>query len=198
MGQLLLASNNRGKIVEIQALLAEVKITLLTPDELGLDLYVAEVGTTYGENAALKARAFCEASGMVTLADDSGLEVACLGGAPGLYSARFSPQPDATDADRRRFLLAKLAQFPPPWMARFHCTVALAQPDGTVYFAEGECQGRIITEERGHNGFGYDPIFWIPEMERTMAELTLVEKNRLSHRARAVLAVIPDLLRLFA
>lgn len=198
MGKLLLASNNQGKLNEIQALLDGLEITVVTPGELGIDLRVDEVGSTYVENAALKAQAFSRAAGMVALADDSGLEVDCLGGAPGLHSARYSPQPGATDADRRRYLLEKLAEYPSPWRARFRCTVALAQPEGILVIAQGECPGEVIPEERGLNGFGYDPIFWIPEAGRTMAELTLDEKNRLSHRARAVQAALPDLRRHFA
>ena len=194
--KLLLASNNQGKLIEIQALLAGLDIQLLTPGELGLDLHVEENGTTYAENAALKAQAFSQASDLVSLADDSGLEVDCLGGQPGIYSARFSLQPDATDADRRKYLLRKLVGQPTPWTAHFHCTVALGYPDGEVSFATGDCPGEIITEERGTNGFGYDPIFFIPEMGRTMAELTLLEKNRLSHRACAVKATLPELRRL--
>ena len=198
MGKLLLASNNQGKLIEIQSLLTGLNIQLVTPEGLGLDLQVVEDGATYAENAALKARAFSQASAMISLADDSGLEVDSLGGQPGLRSARFSPLPGATDADRRRHLLNKLAGLPAPWTARFHCTVVIAQPDGTVFIVEGECPGEIIPEERGANGFGYDPIFFIPEKGCTMAELTLPEKNLLSHRARAVQAAVPELLRLFS
>ena len=197
MGNLLLASNNQGKLEEIQSLLADLDIQLLTPEGLGLVLQVVEDGSTYAENAALKARAFSQASGMVSLADDSGLEVDCLDGQPGLYSARFSPQLGASDGDRRKYLLEKLAELPAPWTARFRCTVVIAKPGGTVFFAEGTCSGIIIPEERGTNGFGYDPIFYIPEMGRTMAELTMSEKNLLSHRAHAVQEALPFLKRLF-
>ena len=133
---------------------------------------------------------------MLTLSDDSGLEVEDLGGAPGIFSARYAPQLGATDSDRRVYLLHQLSPYPRPWAARFHCTVALASPDGAVHFSEGVCQGEIIPQERGMNGFGYDPIFLIPELGRTMAELNMEEKNRLSHRAQAVLAIQPLLLSL--
>ena len=134
---------------------------------------------------------------MIALGDDSGLEVDALDGQPGLHSHRFSPLPDATDADRRRYLLARLQGFPPPWTAHFHATVAVALPSGEVQLATGQCAGEIIPEERGANGFGYDPIFLIPELGRTMAELEMDEKNRLSHRARAVRNAIPILEKIF-
>lgn len=161
---------------------------------------IVEDGQTYQENAARKALAFALASGYMSLADDSGLEVDVLGGKPGLHSARFSPVPGATDKDRRVLLLQKLQRKPRPWLARFRCVVALASSSGEIWFSEGVCSGEIIPEERGQNGFGYDPIFFLPEPGKTMAELSLEEKNRLSHRARAVLAaksilqkLVPDL-----
>jgi XTP/dITP diphosphohydrolase len=198
MVKMLLGSNNTGKLSEIQALLEEFDIELCTPVTLGINLEVKEDGATYAENAARKAAAFAHLSGLVTLADDSGLEVDVLDGAPGLYSARFSPKPGATDADRRAYILQRLQGKPYPWVARFRCTVALATPTGQVYFSEGTCPGEIISEERGHNGFGYDPIFWLPEYGRTMAELSMEEKNHLSHRARAVKAVIPRIREILA
>jgi XTP/dITP diphosphohydrolase len=108
-----------------------------------------------------------------------------------LHSARFSPKPGATDADRRALLLEQLADKPRPWTARFRCVVALAQPGKDTRYFEGVCEGVIIPQERGNNGFGYDPIFWLPELGKSMAELGMDEKNRLSHRARAVLAARP-------
>lgn len=192
--KILVATGNPGKLVEIQALLDEPSLTLLTPAMLGLGLEVEETGATYAENAALKALAYAQAAGLLTLADDSGLEVAALGGLPGIRSARFSAKPGATDADRRAYLLERLQGQPRPWRAHFHCTVALATPAGELRFAEGQCPGEIIPEERGQNGFGYDPIFLLPELGRTMAELGMEEKNRLSHRARAIKAARPILL----
>jgi len=195
---LLIASHNRGKLVEFQQLIGDFPIQLLLPDDLGLHLDVVEDGLTYAENAALKARAFAQASQLPALADDSGLEVDALGGQPGIYSARYAPIPNASDADRRRHLLHNLHGLPRPWHAHFHCTVALATPAGEVWYAEGDCFGEIIPEERGQNGFGYDPIFWLPELGCTMAELSREQKNRLSHRGRAVLAAVPLLKQVLA
>jgi len=201
-GTLILATNNRGKLAEIQAILGEHagavgKIRLITPADIGLELDVDETGSSYAENAALKAAAFCRASGLTALADDSGLEVDALDGSPGIRSARYSPAPGATDADRRAYLLAQLAGKPRPWKAHFHCTVAIACPNGDLHFCEGEVFGEIIPEERGTNGFGYDPIFYLPDLNQTMAELSMDQKNRLSHRARAVQAALPVLKALF-
>lgn len=196
MFKLLLATNNPGKLEEMQALLADLDLELLTPRMLGLSLEVEENGETYAENAQLKAVAFGRASNLVTMADDSGLEVDALGGAPGLHSARYAPQSGASDADRRAYLLSNLQGKDLPWLARFRCMICLVTPTGQVHFSEGICPGEIIQQERGHNGFGYDPIFLLPELGLTMAELRMDEKNRLSHRARAVIAARPVLLNL--
>jgi len=196
MMKLLLATNNQGKLKEIHALLSDLDVDLIIPQQIGLDLVVEEDGKTYAENAERKARAYTRISRMLTLADDSGLEVAALGGLPGIRSARFAPIPDATDADRRTYLLSRLKGLERPWLAQFHCTVALTTPSGDTSFAEGKCSGEIIPEERGGHGFGYDPIFFIPEMGRTMAELEMEEKNELSHRARAIKAIRPVLTKL--
>jgi len=200
LNQLLLASNNPGKLREMQALLQQgdwqLPIELVTPRQIGLALDVAENGSTYAANAALKAVAFAKASGLTAMADDSGLEVEALGGAPGIYSARYAPQERATDADRRAYLLAQLVSHPRPWPARFCCTIAIARPDGLLEMAEGFCGGEIIPHEYGNDGFGYDPIFWLPERQRSMAQLTMEEKNRISHRAHAVQAALPILRRL--
>jgi XTP/dITP diphosphohydrolase len=187
MPKLLIATENKGKMRELQELLSELPgIELILPSQLGIVLNVEETGSTYAENAALKARAYCEAGRMITLADDSGLEVYALDGAPGIYSARYSSKPGATDADRRAFLLENLKSKPRPWLAHFHAAIAIALPGGEVRIAEGDCPGEIISEERGSNGFGYDPIFLLNEQGLTMAELGENEKNRLSHRARAI------------
>lgn len=194
--KILIATGNVGKQREILSILSKTPFSLITPQSLGLDLEVLENGANYAENAAIKAQAYVRASGLLSLADDSGLEVDKLDGAPGLQSARYHPKPGATDADRRAYLLRKLKSKPRPWKAHFHCTIAIVQPAGGTWFAEGNCFGEIIPEERGSNGFGYDPVFLIPEMEKTMAELTIEEKNLLSHRARAVRAALPILLTL--
>jgi XTP/dITP diphosphohydrolase len=202
VGTLLLATNNRGKLAEIQSILlahsSQMKqIKLVTPAEIQLELNVDETGNSYGENAALKAVAFSRASGLIALADDSGLEVDALDGAPGIHSARYSPVPGATDADRRAYLLSQLEGKPRPWNAHFHCTVAIAVPGGGLHLSEGQVYGEIIPEERGTNGFGYDPIFYLPELKKTTAELSMAEKNSLSHRARAVQSSLPILTTLF-
>ena len=185
--KILLASQNSGKLRELQAILHDLPIQLVTPAELGIQLDVAETGSTYAENAALKSDAFCAASGLISLADDSGLEVDALNGAPGLYSARYAPAPNATDGDRRAYLLQNLLPHPRPWTARFRATIAITLPGGEIHFAEeGACEGEIIPEERGDGGFGYDPIFFIRETGCTMAEMAEDEKNRISHRAHAL------------
>lgn len=194
--KLLLATNNKGKLRELQAILADLPLEILAPADIGLTLEVDEDGLTYAENAAKKAVAFQRASGLVCLADDSGLEVDALGGAPGLRSARYSSKPGATDRDRRITLLQNLADKPRPWTARFRATMAVAGPDGSVEIAEGIYEGEISPEESGSGGFGYDPVFFIPEFGRTMAELPEETKNRLSHRARAAQAARPILARL--
>lgn len=196
MRKLLIATNNPGKINEIQELLQGLDVKLVTPEQLGILLEVEESGKTYEENALLKGLAFCQASGLLTLADDSGLEVDALGGLPGLHSARFSPKPGATSADRRVLLLQKLAGISRPWKARFRCLIALVSPNGEEYLSEGVCPGEIIPEERGENGFGYDPIFFLPDLNLTMAELPMFEKNKRSHRALAVMAALPQLMDL--
>jgi XTP/dITP diphosphohydrolase len=197
MQRLLIATRNPGKVHEIQSLMEDEKISLVTPDMIGISLMVDETGDSYEENAALKARAYAHIANLVTLADDSGLEVDALGGLPGIHSARFSTLPNATDADRRAHLLELLRGYPQPWMAHFHCTVAIATPGDKLVYAQGNCPGEIIATERGTNGFGYDPIFLIPATGLTMAELSMAEKNQLSHRARAVKAALPVLHALF-
>jgi XTP/dITP diphosphohydrolase len=197
MFKLLIATNNKGKVAEIKALLGSTGLTLLTPADLGLALEVPEDGLTYAENASKKATAFSQASGLLALGDDSGLEVDALQGQPGLHSHRFCPIPDATDADRRIYLLEKLQEAPRPWTAHFRATVAMVLPSGEEHITSGRCDGEIIPGERGSNGFGYDPIFFIPGIDRTMAELDMDEKNRLSHRALAIQNAIPILKEIF-
>lgn len=198
MNKLLIATNNQGKVLELQELLKGSGFELVTPAQINLQLEVQEDGSNYHENAGKKAVAFAQASGLIALADDSGLEVEALDGAPGLYSARYSPKPGAKDKDRRDFLLANLKDKPRPWKAHFHASIAIARPTGEMEFAEGDCYGEIIPEERGTGGFGYDPIFLLTELGKTMAELEMEEKNRLSHRVRAVMAAMPILKKLFS
>jgi len=156
-----------------------------TPAEEGINLDVEETGTTFEQNAVLKAKAFAKASNLIALADDSGLEVDALDGAPGVLSARYAG-PDATDTERNRYLLSRLADI--PWekrQARFRCVIAIAFPNGEMVMCKGECPGIIAFEPKGENGFGYDPIFYLPESDKTMAELDMVRKNEISHRGKA-------------
>jgi XTP/dITP diphosphohydrolase len=190
MTKLVIATGNPGKIQELQALLQHLPITLINPHDLSLFLQIEEQNDSYFANAKRKARAYAKHSGLWSLADDSGLEVDVLQGAPGLQSARLAG-PGRSDADRRAFLLTLLQPHPKPWTARFRCVVVLASPEGEIDFAEGVCEGEIIPHERGDQGFGYDPIFLLKDRDKTMAELTMEEKNRLSHRALAIQAILP-------
>jgi len=197
MPELMIATLNPGKQREFRELLApmaaQTQSSLLVPGQRGPALDVAETGYTYAENASLKARALAQAAGVPALGDDSGVEVAALGGAPGLYSARYAG-PGASDADRRWKLLRELSQVPAPRLARFVCVIAIALPGGGLRLFEGECQGEIALAEIGAGGFGYDPLFYIPGQGATMAALPLSVKNTISHRARAVQAATPYLL----
>ncbi len=198
MIKLLLATNNQGKQDELRSLLTGLNIHLLSPADIDLDLKVQERGLNYLENAVLKAAIFAQASKLWTLADDSGLEVDALNGAPGLFSARYAPQPDATDKDRRNYLIQNLQGKPQPWKAAFQCAVALCGPEGSPFITQGTCPGDILPEGRGHDGFGYDRIFRLADSGLTMAELTPEQKNELSHRALAVNKMIPLLQGLFS
>lgn len=192
---LVLGTGNPGKLRELTDLLAVAGIPYLTPVQAALSLTVAESGQDYEANASKKALAFAQASGGWALADDSGLEVDALDGAPGLRSARLAGS-GASDADRRARLLQMLQTSPPPWTARFRCTMVLAKPAGVVHRTVGICTGEIIAEERGEGGFGYDPIFKVAGTGLTMAELGVNQKNKISHRAKALHAMLPTLLEL--
>jgi XTP/dITP diphosphohydrolase len=183
--KLLLATNNPGKARELTALLQGVPFIITTPQEEGFALEVEETGATFEENAVLKATAFARSSGLLALADDSGLEVDALGGEPGVLSARYAG-PEATDEERVRYLLGKLDGI--EWSrrdARFRSIIALAEPGGDVQLFEGACDGVIAFEPNGADGFGYDPVFYVPALGKHMAELDLAEKNRISHRGEA-------------
>lgn len=194
--KILIATTNPGKRAELIQLLEGFPLEIHTPDQISLNLDVEEIGASYAENARLKAHAFCQAAQMPVIADDTGLEVFALDGSPGLHSARYLAAPYASDADRRKKLIQDLNPFPRPWLARFVCSVALALPDGEIYESFGECQGEIIPQERGENGFGYDRIFLFADLQQTMAELPMEIKNQISHRARAIQALQPTLARL--
>jgi len=185
MPKLLLATNNKGKAREYKNLLSGVPFELVTPAEVGISTEVAEVGKSFEENARLKATTLARESGLLALADDSGLEVDALGGEPGTLSARYAGE-GASDEDRANYLLTKLEGVPQEKRtARFRCVIAIATPEGDVELCSGECDGFIALEPRGEGGFGYDPVFYLPELGKTMAELTLETKNKISHRGRA-------------
>lgn len=187
MRKLLISTGNQDKIIEIKDEYKSLEYEIVSPDQLGLDLDVEETGSTLEENALLKARAGAEASNLLTLADDTGLEVDALDGRPGIYSARFAGA-EATYEDNNQKLLKLLEGYPEEERTACFVTVAaLVDPaTGREETVRGICCGRIISEFRGDNGFGYDPIFYLPEKGKTFAELTTEEKNRISHRANAL------------
>lgn len=195
--RVVLATLNPGKVRELRELLPQ-EIEVVSAADLGIAL-PPETGTTFAENALLKARTAAAASGLIAVADDSGLEVDALGGEPGVYSARYAG-PDASDAENIERLLQRLAGVPDDQRtARFRAVAALVAPDGREYLAEGVLEGRIVREPRGTGGFGYDPVFCPLDDQRTLAEFSLEEKNRVSHRAQAmrrVAAVLRDWLGL--
>jgi XTP/dITP diphosphohydrolase len=195
--KLLIATNNAGKIAELRGLLDGCGWEVVTPGELGISLDVEEDRETYQDNARLKAVAGMRASGLVTLADDSGIEIAALGGEPGPQSARFLGR-DATYEERFAEIERRLAGKPPAERAaRFVAVIAIAEPrGGQVRFAEGEIRGVIAPEPRGEHGFGYDPIFWSPPQNATTAQLPEHEKAIISHRARAIASARQILLEL--
>lgn len=183
--KLLLATNNAGKVREYRDLLKDLPVELVTPADEGITTVVEESGDTFEKNAILKATALAGESGLVSLADDSGLEVDALGGEPGVRSARYAGE-HASDSDRVAFLLAKLKDVPmEKRTARFRCVIAISTPSGDVKTCTGECSGVIAFEPKGTQGFGYDPIFFFPALGKTMAELPPQIKDQISHRARA-------------
>lgn len=194
--RLLIATHNRGKLTEYKKMFADLSYELVTLADVGISDEVAETGTTFAENARLKATDYARQSGLLTLADDSGLEVDALGGAPGVHSKRYAGAAQS-DAERNLFLLNKLRAVPARQRtARFRCAIALAAPDGKTWEADGACEGAIAFEPRGAHGFGYDPVFLVAERGMCMAELPAEEKNKISHRARAAekaRAILKDL-----
>ena len=198
MSRLLLATNNPGKAAELRDLLDGCGWEMVTPADLGLDIDAEETGETYQENARIKAMAGMQASGLVTLADDSGLEVQAMGGEPGVLSARFLG-PTASFPERFAEIERRLAgKTLDERTCRFVAVIAIADPrTNDVHFAEGEARGLIASRPRGDGGFGYDPIFWSPEQSETFGELPDREKAIISHRARAAAGARQILLRLF-
>ena len=189
MKQLVIATRNAGKLREFRNLLLPLKADVLSLSDMGIDADVEESGNTFAENARLKAIGYSRLTRIPVLADDSGLEVDALCGRPGIHSARYAG-PGASDADRIRKILDELEKAGGKRDARFFCSLALAQDGVLILESEGECRGIIAGEPRGTNGFGYDPVFYFPELGKTYAELDEAEKNRYSHRACAVASLL--------
>lgn len=184
MQKLLIATHNQGKLREYVALLADLPLTVTSLQQEGVTTDVDETGQTFIENAVLKATAYAQMTGLLTWADDSGLEIDPLDGRPGVYSARYGGA-GLTDQQRYQQVLSELQPLPKPWPARFRCVVALAFPDGRVETVDDHVEGLITENARGDHGFGYDPVFFLPAFGCTMAELTPTQKNAISHRGKA-------------
>ena len=193
MLKLLIATNSPHKLAEYRAILANLPVRLTSPGEEGLVISPEETGTTFEENAIIKARAFAAASGLPSLADDSGLEVDALNGEPGIFSARYGGTNRFDQEGRYNLVLQKMTHV--PWearTARFRCVIAIATPaTQLVGVVDGRVEGYIAYEPRGTNGFGYDPVFHVPEFGKTLAEVTSEQKHEISHRGRAARAAIP-------
>lgn len=189
--KLLVATSNQGKLRELKQLLAPLHIEVLSLDQLADPPVVEEDGATFEDNAVKKAQTLARFSGLLTLADDSGLCVNVLDGAPGVYSARYAGEQGDDKANNARLLQELQATSLKERKAFFQCCIALARPDGRCTTVEGRVDGLIIDEERGSNGFGYDPLFLVPEYGKTMAELPADIKNRISHRGQALKRLLP-------
>lgn len=191
--KILLATQNLGKVKELQELLQGEEIKVISLRDIANWEEVEETGATFAENAALKARVAAQRTGLVSLADDSGLVVDALKGAPGVYSARYAGEPKDDERNNEK-LLKELEGVPEEKrIGRFRCALVIATPKGEEYLTEGTVEGRILRERRGKEGFGYDPLFYLPDFCRTMAELNVNQKNKLSHRAQAFQKAIPIL-----
>lgn len=186
MQTVIIASGNKGKLKEFKELMMDLPVEVKSLADFPEIGEIEETGTTFAENAYIKAKAVYDVTGWVCIADDSGLEVDALDGAPGIYSARYAGE-EKDDAANNAKLLKALADVPDPKRgAQFHCAIVTVDQNGKRYDAEGIVRGVILREERGDNGFGYDPLFYIPEFDKTTAELSMDEKNAISHRGKAV------------
>lgn len=193
MKRIIFATGNEGKMREIREILKDLDVEVLSMKEAGIHVDIVEDGTTFEENAIIKARTISEMTGEIVLADDSGLEIDYLNKEPGVYSARYMGE-DTSYHIKNVNLIQRLEGVPDEKRtARFVCAVAAAFPDGTVKTVRGTMEGRIGYEERGENGFGYDPIFFLPEFQCTSAELSMEEKNQISHRGKALRAIKDEL-----
>jgi len=190
------ATGNPGKLREIREIMGSRGYNILSAGDLGVSVQPEETGATFEENAVIKARAMAAAAHLPSLGDDSGLEVDALGGAPGVLSARYGGL--SSDEERNEYLLGNLSGVPASKRgARFVCCLCCAFPDGRIITARGTCGGVILSEPRGKNGFGYDPLFLLPELGKTMAELDAREKNSVSHRARAIRSFLEEMEKMF-
>jgi XTP/dITP diphosphohydrolase len=193
MKRIIFATGNEGKMKEIREILKDLDVQVLSMKEAGIQVDIVENGTTFEENAIIKATAVCQASGEIALADDSGLVIDYLNGEPGVYSARYMGE-DTSYHIKNANLIERLQGVPDEQRtARFACAIAAAFPDGTVKTVYGAMEGRIGYEEAGENGFGYDPIFYLPEYGCTSAQLSMEEKNKISHRGKALRAIKDEL-----
>lgn len=198
MPKLLIATNNTHKLEEFKQIFANLPYEITYPSQEGLTLDPEETGTTFAENAIIKAKAFAQASGLLTIADDSGLEVDALNKEPGVYSARYGNTAKDDHIARYELVLNKLAALnltDKERSARFRCVIAIVTPQGDVELAEGTIEGRITNKPQGKNGFGYDPIFFVPEFNQTTAQMSPETKNQISHRGKAARAALPILER---
>lgn len=187
--KVVLASKNKHKLVEISKITEKFEIELVMESDLGVDIDVEETGTTFEENSFLKANAVMQATGLPALADDSGIAVDALNGEPGVYSARYGFDPSLDDWGRLQLLLKNTEKVPDGQrQAQFVCVITLVMPDGQTIQARGEVHGELLRAPAGEGGFGYDPIFYYPPYGKTLAEVTPEEKNRVSHRAKALQA----------
>lgn len=196
MPDILIATGNPDKVREFSRLLQGTIFSLFTPADEGIDINVEETGKTFEENARLKATAYAAKTKSLVIADDSGLEVDALGGEPGTLSARYAGE-NASNEARIALVLSRLQGV--PWekrIARFRCVIAIGLPSGEIRLCQGDCPGYITFEPKGRAGFGYDPIFYLPELDKTMAELTMEEKNRVSHRGKAARMALQTLQQL--
>ena len=185
--KVVLASKNKHKLAEISKITEKFDMELVLESELGVDIDVEETGSTFEENSFLKANAVMQATGLPALADDSGIAVDALNGEPGIYSARYGFDDTLDDAGRVQLLLRNMEAVPDgKRQAQFVCVITLVTPEGNTIQARGEVHGEVLRETRGEGGFGYDPVFYYPPFGKTLAQVSAGEKNRVSHRAKAL------------
>jgi XTP/dITP diphosphohydrolase len=195
MRNIIVATKNKGKYHEIKGILTDMPFNVLSMEDMNLDIDIVENGNTFEENSLIKAREVCKLTGDIVIADDSGLEIAYLNGRPGIHSSRFGGE-NTTDEERNRKLLTILEKVPfEKRKARFVCVIAVVYPEGNYFTVKGTCDGYIDFEPKGKNGFGYDPIFYVPEYDMTTAQMEPKEKHKISHRGKALKLMIEELKR---